>query len=302
MTGAGGFLGRHLLDRLDPDAFSDIRLLSRSEQPLPSRLERSGRVRRIRGDLRRPERYAAALDPDTVVIHLAARTGSARPDAYDRDNVDGTLSLLEAAETRDVAGVVHVSTIAVHFPEAAHYPYAESKRAAEALVRDFPCPWTIVRPTIVLARDAPNWTRLAGLARGPVALIPGSGTPRIQPIHADDVADVLLDVAASGPLDGRAHDLGGPEALTIEDFLRRAHQRFRGRRGPAVRTPFRLGVPFLRAAERLSPLPLPVTEGQLSGFLYDSMVVEDGLFERYRERLRGVEEILDDLIPRGSPP
>lgn len=261
-------------------------------------------MRWIRSDLGRPERYAGALDADTVVLHLAARTGNARPEAFRRDNVEGTLSLLEAAETRDVAGLVHVSTIAVHVPERAHHPYAESRREAETLVRDFPCPWTIVRPTIVLGRGSPIWDRLSKLAKAPILVVPGPGTTRIQPVHVDDVADVLLELAASGPFDREAHDLGGADAVTVEDFLGRAHRRFHGRRGPALRTPFQLGMPLLRAIERASPVPLPVNEGQLSSFLYDGVVRADGLKERLGGRLRGVEEILDDLIPghgrRGS--
>lgn len=298
VTGATGFVGRTLLERLDPDAFREVRLLSRREVRLPRRLERSGRVRPIRSPLSRPERYAGALDADTAVIHLAARTGNARPEEFRRDNVEGTLSLLEAAETRDVAGLLHVSTIAVHAPPAAHHPYAESKREAETLVRDFPCPWTIVRPTLVLGPGSPVWEKLSRLAKAPLLIVPGAGTTRIQPLHVDDLADVLLDIAASGDFDRRGHDLGGADAVTVEDFLRRAHQRYQGRRGPAVRTPFRLGIPLLRAVERLSPWPLPINEGQLSSFLYDGVPRDDGLQDRYRERLRGVEEILDDLVPR----
>jgi len=292
-------VGRRLLERLDPDAFSHVRLLIRREVALPPRLADDRRVERIRSGLERPERYAGALDSGTVVLHLAGRTGNAPQAAFTRDNVEGTRALLEAAEAGDVAGLIFVSTIAVHFPASAHYPYASSKRAAERLVRDFPCPWTIVRPTIVLGRESPIWNKLAALARGPLLVVPGAGTPRIQPIHVDDLVDVLLSVAASGPFDRRAHDLGGADVLTVEDFLRRAHRRFHGRRGPAVRAPFRLGVPLLRAAERLSPLPLPVTEGQLSSFLYDGVVVDDGLQTGHRAEPRGVEAILDDLIPRG---
>lgn len=257
-------------------------------------------MRWITSDLVRPERYAGALDRGTVVIHLAARTANARLEEFRRDNVEGTLSLLEAAEAGDVAGLLHVSTIAVHFPATAHYPYAESKREAETLVRDFPCPWTIVRPTIVLGRGSSIWDKLSKLAKAPVLVVPGPGTTRIQPIHVDDLVDVLLAIASGDALDREAHDLGGGDVVTFEDFLRRAHRRYHGRRGPAVRAPLQLGVPLLRAVERLSPIRLPVGEAQLSSFLYDGHVREDGLQRKHRERLRGVDAILDDLIPRPS--
>ncbi len=297
LTGGSGFVGRRLLARLDPETFDRITILARGTFPLPPRLERSPRVALLRSDLARPERYAGAMDPDTVVLHLAARTGSAAPEAFERDNVKGTLALLEAAETQGVRGFVNVSSIAVRFPEAVHYPYADSKREAETLVSSGTRPWVTVRPTVVLAPESPTWLKLRRIARAPLLVIPGDGQVRMQPIHADDLVTTLLRLAEADEFARTAFDLGGGDVLTVEDFLRRAHRRFHRRGGPALHAPIGLGLPFLRALERISPVPLPVTEGQFSSFLHDAVAMASPLQERFGAGARGVDAMLAELIP-----
>jgi len=299
ITGAGGLVGRALLDRLDPDRFNRVSLLTRSTLRLPKRIAENGRVHQIRGSLDRPERYAAALGSTTAVLHLAARTGRASPAEYTRDNVEGTRALLEAIESEGTAGFVNVSSIAVKFPEAAYYPYADSKRVAEGLVNALGRPWVTVRPTMVLGQESPIWKKFRQIAGGVVAVLPGSPETRIQPVHVDDLAEVLLDIASNGVFERRACDLGGADVITIGAFLCRVQRRLTGRGGIRIPVPVGFGLPLLRAFERVSSLPLPLTEGQLSTFLYDGVVDPNPLQERYADRLRGVEAILEALAPRG---
>lgn len=284
-----------MLERLDPARFDRISVLTRSELRLPEHLASSDRVQQIRSSLDRPERYAGTFGPATAILHLAARTGRATPAEYEHDNVEGTRVLVDAAESEGTAGLLNVSSIAVKFPEGVYYPYADSKRAAEAIVAAMRQPWVTVRPTMVLGQGSPIWKKLRRLAGGPFPVVPGEPSTRIQPIHVEDLADVLLDVVSEGVFDRQACDLGGPDPITMKAFIQGAHRRLVGRRGFAIQVPIGPGLPLLRAFERVSPVPLPVTEGQLSTFLYDGVVHPNPLHERCGHRLRGVEEILDEL-------
>jgi nucleoside-diphosphate-sugar epimerase len=134
------------------------------------------------------------------------------------------------------------------------------------------------------------------LVRGPFPVVPGTPSTRIQPIHVDDLAAVLLDLAETGSFSRTVCELGGAEPVTIEEFLKRIRERVSGRRGVSIPVPFALGIPLLRAFEKVSPVPLPVTEGQLSTFLYDGVVDPNPIQERYRDRLRGVDDILNTLL------
>jgi len=115
ITGGFGHLGRHIVKAvsdLNPDG--GIRLLVRTPRPTPSGLEGLPGVRMIRGDLNRPETYAAGLEGAASVIHAAALVSfkpSAAPDLY-RSNVLGTRRLLEAAAAAGCRNFIYISSIA----------------------------------------------------------------------------------------------------------------------------------------------------------------------------------------------
>ncbi len=157
VTGAAGFLGSHLVDAalaqgrdvigLDNfDAFYDraakVRNLA-GAMPHPH-------FRMVEGDILDTDLVADLIDPDTTVVHLAARPGvgpSLRdPVGYARTNVVGTLSVLEAMRRRGATRLVFASSSSVYgngtpspFREDASAvhpisPYAASKRSAELLL------------------------------------------------------------------------------------------------------------------------------------------------------------------------
>ncbi len=99
LTGAAGFIGRAVDDRLD-----GARVFDRAIDP--------------RDDLTDPERVMAAMDGCTTVIHLAAKVGLgvdiADLDAYALDNGYGTAVVLRAAAQAGVTRVVYASSMVVY--------------------------------------------------------------------------------------------------------------------------------------------------------------------------------------------
>ena len=241
------------------------------------------------------ERYAGQMGEDTVVLHLAARTGVASPAEYAKTNVEGTADLLEAAETQRVRGFLQVSSIAATFEDTSGYPYALSKQEAEQAVQASGLRWTIVRPTIVLGGDSPAWKRFATLARAPFLVIPGDGRAKIQPVHVEDLVDLLLQIVEEDRFDGEAFDVGGPDVLSMEDFLRLARRRYQGRLPGALKVPLRPGLAMLRAAEKLVPGVLPVSAGQFTSFMSDSVAAPSQFMVEAHRGMRGIEAMLDEL-------
>jgi NADH dehydrogenase len=235
------------------------------------------------------------MGPDTVVLHLAARTGNASPAEYTKINVEGTQDLLEAAEAQKVRGLLYVSSIAASFPDIGGYPYASSKREAEEVVRLSSIRWTIVRPTIVLGRESPVWAKFSLLARAPLLMVPGNGKARIQPIHVEDLVGLLLRVVVEDRFDGETLEAGGPEVVSIEEFLRRAHRQYRGLFPGAIRVPLKPGLAVLRAAERLAPIVLPVTAGQFYSFVNDGVAEANPLLEEMHPGMRDIDAMLKEL-------
>ena len=110
LTGATGFVGAHVA-QLAAGRGADLRLLARSTSNTAN-LPPSAEV--VTGDLRQPERFAAALRGCDALIHVAAdyRLWVPNPDEMYKANVHGTRELLRLAREAGVPRVVYTSSVA----------------------------------------------------------------------------------------------------------------------------------------------------------------------------------------------
>ncbi|MGQ0721550.1 MAG: SDR family oxidoreductase [Candidatus Eiseniibacteriota bacterium] len=288
LTGATGFIGGRVLRCLTAKG-REVVCLVRD----PSRLPDPGpNVRVVRGMLEAPATYESTLRGIETVVHLAALTGKARAEEHARVNRVETARLLDRAKSAGVRRFLFVSTIAVKYPDRHAYPYAQAKEEAEALVRASGLDWAVVRPTAVLGPGSPLWDKFRALAAAPVMPVFGSGRNAVQPVHVDDVARCLADLAAGGPLGGRTLELGGRDTLSLEEFLRHIRRRIRGREGPAMHLPVGLIIRLLSWMEPMFFSVLPVTAGQFYFFAHDSSAEPaEGVSPPLSQR-RGVDEIV----------
>lgn len=168
VTGAGGFIGSHLAERLVREG-ARVRAMVRygsrghwgwlDDSPLVEQMEV------FAGDIRDSGNVRRAVEDCDVVLHLAALIAIPysyqAPDSYVRTNIDGTLNVLEAARLLGTPRVVHTSTsevygTALHVPiDEAHplqgqSPYSATKIGADKLVesyyRSFNLPVVTIRP------------------------------------------------------------------------------------------------------------------------------------------------------------
>lgn len=265
VTGAGGFVGRRLVERLVARGDSVIGI-GRSDPPDTW----AAAARWLKADLADPAAYEPALAGAACVLHLAAVTGKASPADYQRGNVAATRALLGACERAGVSRFVFVSSIATKFADRRFYPYAESKIAAEALVAASPIASVIVRPTMILGPGSPIEMSLGKLAGLPISPMFGDGRRKVQPIDVDDVVDVLAALAQGTDIGDGLIEIGGRDVYDLRELyarLRTAH----GKAGAPRLIHFPLHVirQMLAAVEKpLLPL-LPLTAGQLATFVND---------------------------------
>jgi nucleoside-diphosphate-sugar epimerase len=289
ITGASGFIGRQLLSRLNSDAYEYVYCLSRTTGAAAEVVRRDN-LTWIKGDLLDDSIYSQWIALSDTVIHLAAVTGKARPEDYFRVNVEGTARLLRRCVQSGVRNFLYVSSIAAGF-EASPYHYAESKRRAEALVKDSGLKYTIVRPTMVIGRNSPILGALSRLVDLPLVPVFGDGHARVQPVDVGDLADILLSVAGRPEFTNQTIDCGGPEILTIEDFMRKLSVA-RGRsRFKSLHFPLKRVIPIVSFIEKRFFRATPFTVGQLSTFIYDGIAEHNGSALAPAEP-KGVDEML----------
>lgn len=285
VTGGSGFIGRRVVARLA--GMGDHVCLSRAA---PGSAKNDG-CTWVQGDLAEGFDATPHLEGLDAIVHLAALTGKARADQYDRVNVAGTAALLAAAERAGVSRFVFVSTVATRYPELKRYPYARSKSAAEELVRAAPLDWTILRPTVVLGPGSPIFDSLAGLAKLPITPLFGAGRVQLQPVLADDVASAIVDAIGPDTV-GQTIDVGGPDRLDFDTFMQKLRVARGGQKGPLFHLPVVPTMAVLGAVESLAGPALPVTAGQLYAFRYDSTAEATPFMASRQDKLTGIDDMI----------
>lgn len=215
VTGATGFIGSHLLEKLCAGGVP-VRALVR-------RLDRDWPCAAISCDLARGANLDRALEGVDTVIHLAGATKALRPEDYKRANVEASANLARALENRAVR-LVHVSSLAAAGPSADGKPldedapphpvslYGRSKLEGERAVRAIKPDTVVVRPPVVYGpRDTGVLQILKSVSRGWMLEI-GGGERRFSAVYVGDLVDGLLR-AVGGPA-GRTYYLAHPQSNT----------------------------------------------------------------------------------------
>jgi uncharacterized protein YbjT (DUF2867 family) len=159
-------------------------------------------------------------------------------------------------------------------------------------VRASSIPHVIHRPSFLFGRDGGILTTFRKIARlAPVTPIIGSGRQRIQPIWVDDVAAYFARSLELEAATNRTFELGGPDAVTWNEFWER-FKRALGIRRPSVHVPVGLMKVNALVTERL-PGEIPLTRDLLKMLEYgDNVVTNDDAVRTFQLPLVPLDEQL----------
>lgn len=108
VTGASGYIGRHLVAQLRQQGNLRIKILTRQkDQSLPAS-QLGSRVEIVQGNLFIPDSLKNFLEPGCTVVHLAYLQGGEK-----RENLAATVNLIEACRKAEIKRLIHCSTAAV---------------------------------------------------------------------------------------------------------------------------------------------------------------------------------------------
>jgi nucleoside-diphosphate-sugar epimerase len=295
VTGATGFIGPHLVERLRRDGAS-VRALVRPGTESSS-LEALG-AEVVRGDVRNPADAERAVRGCTTVYHLAARTSHGNLPASEMYsiNVAGTRNVAEACVGADVERLVLCSTTRVYGIIRNHSvneetelrpdsPYPDSKMRAERLLIDLHAshglPVVIGRITSVFGPGSRSWLPLfREIAAGRFRLL-GIGDNYQQPADVADVVEGLVLCGQPKATDGRIYLLAGEEALRLRAMIDLIAEELGAPRPPSGRS----SLP-LRAYSILGELARRVGVGRVRLPRYDRVefFVNDRIFDISRAK------------------
>ncbi len=228
VTGASGFVGRHVVDALMRRGHRVWGLARRA--PL---VERTPSISWVSGSVTEADSYATAIAEVDCVIHLAAVLATRRASEYEHTNVHGTRVLLDAClqQRGRIGHVVIVSSVAAMGPKhdgtllsetdpcRPQSVYGRSKLGAERVAAAYGerLPITILRPAFVYGRGD---TRAADHLRTLLLSLDRPWkTPIVQLsfVHVSDFADVCVRMATAESVNRGTYLLADPAACTWDE-------------------------------------------------------------------------------------
>jgi NAD dependent epimerase/dehydratase len=252
VTGAGGFIGSHLAERLVREGCRVTALLHYDARANRSNLEFVDPILTKEmdiqtGDIRDPFLMSRLIKNCDVVFHLAALIGIPysylAPASYVETNIQGTLNVLQASLVAGITRVIHTSTsecygtaqytpIDEHHPLHGQSPYAATKIGADMLAesfhRSFNLPVTTIRPFNTFgprqSARAVIPTILSQLLSGNAELQLGALDPVRDLNYVTNTVDGFIAMANSEQTIGQVVNVGSGLGITIEKLAHLAMQ------------------------------------------------------------------------------
>lgn len=296
MTGAGGFVGAHLLKRLTALGLP-VRTLAR-------RGTDGGRLRRVAGSLCRSARadtasLKSAMQGVEQVIHLGGIFRESGQESFDAVHQEWTRRLMEAAREAKIRHVVYVSALGAA-PDRI-YPFVRSKWLGEGEVRKSGVPFTIFRPSLLFGAGDHFLTPLSRLLRSsPYAVIPGFEPLRCQPLWVGDLVSCLVKTVEGGVGKGETIALAGPAQISYEGVVDLV-QRELGAGRPKILLPLPLAASLILLLERVMGAP-PLTTGVLDIWRLGAITARDTVQKAYGFTPMPLAEGVSYLLSSGRPP
>ena len=249
VTGAGGFIGSHVVEELLKRQCEVTALVHYNSfnrwgwlDYLPE--DRKKILKVFSGDVRDPNGMREAMNGCEIVFHLAALIGIPysyhSPDVYIDTNIKGTLNVLQASRQQGVKKIIHTSTSEVYgtarfvpiteeHPVNPQSPYAASKAGADFLAltfyRSFQTPVVVVRPFNTYgprqSARAIIPTIITQILGGRKEISLGSLTPTRDLNFVKDTANGFIRAAESESGTGEVVNLGSNYEISIGDLAKK---------------------------------------------------------------------------------
>ena len=216
VTGAGGFVGTHLVPALLSAGYHVI-CGGRNTVDLQRRFPTSQVVECNFTSPFPLETFDALLQSVSVVINTVGIIQEHGQDTFEAIHRRGPTDLFKAAERAGVQRVIQISALGADAQSAT--TYHKSKHEADVGLTSLSLEWVILQPSLIYGQGGRSFAFLSALAAFPVLFLPGRGDQLIQPIHIDDLTEAIVRLIGSDAVSRVTLPAVGPQPVTFRKFM-----------------------------------------------------------------------------------
>lgn len=236
LTGAQGFLGRHLLAALNERGHQVVACA----RQIPQESKRTSvQWQQVEfGKHRSAKAWLPYLQDIDVVINTVGIIRECGGQSFKVIHEQAPKALFDACEQAGVGRLVHVSALGAELN--ADTEFLRSKARADADLRQRTMDWVLFKPSLIFGPGGASFERLQRLAAWPLWPLLDGGTQQLQPIDIDDAVRAIIQIVECKWPVRKTYELVGPKALSLFEIL----QHFRQAQGHNRRTARLITLPF----------------------------------------------------------
>lgn len=264
VTGAFGYSGKYIARRLLNDGRLVRTLTGHPQRPSPF----DRQIDAFPFNFDRPGELVRSLQGVSTLYNTYWVRFTHGATTFDQA-VENTRRLIRAAEEAGVRRFVHLSITNPHITSP--LPYFRGKAELEQTLMNSSLSYAIVRPTVIFGDEDILINNIAWLLRkSPIFVIPGRGDYRLQPIAADDLAEIAVN--AGRAKENQLIDAVGPEIFTFETLVRTIAARVNSR-ALIIHLPPNLALRLSQFIGRFVR-DVVLTKDELDGLMSNLLVVD----------------------------
>ncbi|MCF7916794.1 MAG: NAD(P)-dependent oxidoreductase [Candidatus Omnitrophica bacterium] len=262
VTGATGFIGRHLVDRLiQLDNYSIVAISRFSKKAKKLKDEN---IKAIKADISKWEELKELVKlPIDIIIHCAAAVEAKKKKVLDKTNIVGTENICKLGVELGVEKLIYLSSVAVvsgnkqvplteNLPYLATNVYGQSKLEAEKKVlvyRRKGLPVIILRPPMVYGEDEPHaLPNLLKFIKYRMVPLVERGKHKLHLAYVGNVVEAILFALENDQMFEGSFFVADQETLTAEEVFRKMAEGVCAKPPfclPRFLTPFFCKLPFV---------------------------------------------------------
>lgn len=217
ITGANGFIGRHLLAACLRQGLAVVACVQRGTD-LNARYSE---LDIVYADFNRDldaEVWLPRLRDIDAVINCVGIFRQSRRNRFENVHERAAKALFHACEQLAIRKLVQISALGAD--HSAFSAFHLSKKAADDYLAGLDLDWTILRPSIVYGEGANSMNLFKAMAALPITPLLQGGEQIIQPLHIDDLCQVAVMALRDKRFSRRRLDMVGAEALSFKSMMK----------------------------------------------------------------------------------